>query len=134
MNKNLDEITQQMKPSKQFIDEYLSLKYGMKSEYKYFVRWYLVDDTFKLLHSQEFVDKYKGQICVYLERPPYNKRSMCTDTATVIFANDYRMKQLYQEGVIGKIDWLYDETLTTEEKQKYATGEIQNKWEWPDET
>lgn len=27
-----------------------------------------------------------------------------------------------------------DETLTSEEKLKYATGEKQNKWEWPDET
>ena len=68
------------------------------------------------------------------ERGPYTVQQISKDQVKIVFANDYRMKQLYQEGVIGKIDWLYDETLTSEEKQKYATGEIQNKWEWFDET
>jgi len=137
MNKNLDEITQQMKPNKQFIDEYLELLIGKKSEYKYNVSWHYIDDEPQYhtwLNGEEFVKKYAGQIYVSAERGPYTVQQISKDQVKIVFANDYRMKQLYQEGVIGKIDWLYDETLTSEEKQKYATGEIQNKWEWFDET
>ena len=136
MNRNLDEITKQMKPNKQFITEYLELLIGKKSRYMYNVHWHYIDEEpyyHKWLNGEEFVKKYAGQIYVSAERGPYTDTQISKDQVKMVFANDYRMKQLYQEGVVNKIDWLYDDTLSPEEKLKYGTGENQNKWEWPDE-
>lgn len=135
MNRNLDEITKQMMPNKQFITEYLELLIGKKSEYKYNVHWHYIDDEPQYhlwLNGAEFVKKYAGQIFVSAERGPYNSLQISKDQVKMVFANDYRMKQLYQEGVIGKIDWQYDDTLSPEEKLEYGTGKKADKWEWED--
>ena len=135
MNRNLDEITKQMTPNKQFITEYLELLIGKKSEYKYNVHWHYIDDEPQYhlwLNGAEFVKKYAGQIFVSAERGPYTTFQTSKDQVKMVFANDYRMKQLYQEGVIGKIDWPYDDTLSPEEKLEYGTGNKQDRWEWED--
>lgn len=137
MNRNLDEITKQMTPNKQFITEYLELLIGKKSRYKYNVHWHYIDDEPQYhlwLNGEKFVKKYAGQIFVSAERGPYNSLQISKDQVRMVFANDYRMKQLYQEGVIGKIDWQYDDTLSPEEKLEYSTGKKQNKWEWEDDS
>lgn len=135
MNKNLDEITQQMKPNAQFITEYLELLIGKKSEYKYNVSWHYIDNKSQYhlhLNGAEFVKKYTGQIYVSAERGPYTKTQISKDQVKMVFANDYRMKQLYREGVIGKIDWQYNNTLSTEEKLEYCIGKKTDKLELED--
>lgn len=54
------------------------------------------------------------------------------DSVDIIFANDHRMKMLYQRDEIGKIDWLYDDSLSKEEKLEYATGKRTDVYEWAD--
>lgn len=136
MNRNLDEITKQMTPNKQFITEYLELLIGKKSRYKYNVHWHYIDDEPQYhlwLNGAEFVKKYAGQIYVSAERDPYTSFQTSKDQVKMVFANDYRMKQLYQEGVIGRIDWQYDDTLSPEEKLEYSMGKKQDRWEWEDD-
>lgn len=128
----IDDTAMQIKPDKHFIDEYLSLKYGQKSQYKYFCQWYIVDEAHKNLLGDAFINKYKGQICVRLCRAPYTKTGVSMDSVNIIFANDHRMKKLYQCGEIGKIDWLYDDSLSKEEKLEYATGKRTDVHEWVD--
>lgn len=128
----IDDTAMQIKPDKHFIDEYLSLKYGQKSQYKYFCHWYIVDEAYKNMWGDAFINKYKGQICVRLSRAPYTKTCVSMDSVNIIFANDHRMKKLYQCGEIGKIDWLYDDSLSKEEKLEYATGKRTDVHEWAD--
>lgn len=128
----IDDTAIQIKPDKPFIDEYLTLKYGQKSQYNYFWQWYIVDDAYKHMWGDDFINKYKGQICVRLSRAPYAKTGVSMDSVDIIFANDHRMKMLYQRGEIGKIDWLYDDSLSKEEKLEYATGKRTDVHEWAD--
>jgi len=133
MKYEIDELIMQIKPDEHFINEYLTLKFGSKSQYNYFFNWRIVDpesNYFKTMHGEAFCKKYAGNIYVRLERGPYTYNSVAKDTVELVFTNDHRMKKLYQYGEIGKIEWFYDETLTPEEKQEYATGEKPLEWEW----
>lgn len=133
MKYELDELIMQIKPDEHFIEEYLTLKFGSKSQYNYFFNWRIVDpesNYFKTMHGEAFSKKYAGNIYVRLERGLYTYNSVAKDTVELVFTNDYCMKKLYQYGEIGKVEWFYDETLTPEEKQEYATGEKPLEWEW----
>lgn len=111
MIEELDELIAQLKPDAYFIDEYLTLKYGSKSQYNYHFDWQVIDSKsnyFKTMHGEDFAKKYAGNVYVRLERGPYTQNSVAKDTVELVFTNDYRMKRLYQSGEVGKVD--YDES------------------------
>lgn len=135
MKCEIDDIVMQIKPDKHFIDEYLTLKFGKKSQYEYFYDWYIVEDNnyFRNMHTKDFIEKYKGKIYVRLYRGPYTKTCIATGSVILIFTNDYRMKKLYQHGELGRSLWFYDDMLSDAEKQEYATGKKTLTWEWKDD-
>lgn len=136
MKYEFDELIMQIKPDEHFIDEYLTLKFGSKSQYNYFFNWRIVDlesNYFKTMHGEAFCKKYAGNIFVKLYRGPYTDNYIAKDTVELVFTNDHRMKRLYQYGEIGKVEWFYDETFTPEEKLEYATGKKTLTWEWEDD-
>jgi len=113
----VDDVVKYITPDKYFIDEYLALKYGQKSAYKYNISWHiieLIDNHVRNIHGIAFNNKYVAQIYVMMSRGPYLNTYMPKDTVTLVLTNDYCMQTLYQSGEIGKIDWQYNDSLTSD--------------------
>mgnify|MGYP007012506671 CR=1 FL=1 len=127
----VDDVVKYIKPDKYFIDEYLALKYGQKSSYKYNISWHvieLIDKYVRNIHGIAFNNKYVAQLYVTMSRGPYLNSYMPKDTVTLVLTNDYCMKTLYQSGEIGKINWRYNESLSSAEKLEYMLGKKTQTW------